>query len=186
MKGIIFAEFAEFAAGALPAGTEPSVSYDPSASYPDDALLELASRADAAAALPPGESLRRFGAYLFGSFVRLYPVFFVGVESALELLGGIETWVHGEVQKLYPDARFPSFEVRSLGPGRLEMVYRSDRPLADLAEGLIRGCVDHFGEPVDVQRRDLDARDGRAAAFTLRARPRGVRPAPRARLTAPR
>jgi hypothetical protein len=73
------------------------------------------------------------------------------------------------VKKLYPDVEFPRFEVHSRAPGRLEMVYRSRRPLADLADGLIRGCVAWFGDPIDVDRQDLDAADGRAARFTLRA-----------------
>ena len=29
--------------------------------------------------------------------------------------------------------------------------YRSSRPLADLAEGLIAGCVDHYGERVRIE-----------------------------------
>ena len=36
------------------------------------------------------------------------------------------------------------------------MLYRSQHPFADLAEGLIRGCVEHFGEPIKVRREDLD------------------------------
>jgi hypothetical protein len=56
------------------------------------------------------------------------------------------------------------------------MVYRSRRPLADLAEGMIRGCIAWFGDDVVVERRDLDAADGHAARFTLRATRRGARP----------
>jgi len=32
------------------------------------------------------------------------------------------------------------------------MLYRSSRPLADLAEGLIAGCIAHFGEPILMSR----------------------------------
>jgi hypothetical protein len=85
------------------------------------------------------------------------------------------------VKKLYPNAEFPRFEVRARAPGRLEMVYRLHRPLADLADGMIRGCVAWFGDPIDVVRQDLDAADGHAARFTLRAA--RVR-APRRRATA--
>ena len=48
----------------------------------------------------------------------------------------------------------------------MTMEYSSKRPFADLAEGLINACIEHFGEPVDVQRENLSA-DGTAALFTL-------------------
>jgi hypothetical protein len=171
MKGIIFNEFAEFADRELPgaAGRLGEVVYSPLANYPDDELLALVARASEAAGVPASEILRRLGSHLFRTFATLYPVFLDGVESAFELLGGIETYVHGEVKKLYPDGEFPRFEVQARSRGRLEMVYRSRRPLADLADGLIRGCVAWFGDPIDVDRQDLDAADGRAARFTLRA-----------------
>lgn len=171
MKGIIFNELVEFVDRELPgaAGQLGDVAYSPLANYPDDDLLALVARASEAAGVPAPEILQRVGSRLFRTFGTLYPVFLDGVESALDLLGGIETYVHGEVKKLYPDAEFPRFEVHSRAPGRLEMIYRSRRPLADLADGLIRGCVAWFGDPIDVDRQDLDAADGHAARFTLRA-----------------
>jgi sulfite reductase (ferredoxin) len=39
--------------------------------------------------------------------------------------------------------------------------------LADLAEGLIRGCIDHFGDPVRVIREDLPGPPGTAARFAI-------------------
>jgi hypothetical protein len=46
--------------------------------------------------------------------------------------------------------------------------YRSARPFADLAEGLIRGAIDYFAEPVSLQREDAGSQDGTAATFVLR------------------
>jgi hypothetical protein len=171
MKGIILNELVEFVDRELPgaAGRLGQVAYSPLANYPDDELLALVARASEAAGVPAPEILRRLGSRLFRTFATLYPVFLDGVDSAFDLLGGIETYVHGEVKKLYPDAEFPRFEVHARPPGGLEMVYRSRRPLADLADGMIRGCVAWFGDPIDVVRQDLDAADGRAARFTLRA-----------------
>ena len=40
----------------------------------------------------------------------------------------------------------------SCDDGVMEMTYRSKRPLADLAEGLIRACVEHFGDDVEISR----------------------------------
>jgi hypothetical protein len=178
MKGIVFTDFVQFLERELPEAA-PAVgkaAYSPLQSYPEEELLALVSRASLAAGVGVPEVLRRFGAHLFRSLATLYPVFVDGVGSPLELLSGIETSVHGEVQKLYPDAEFPRFEVRGRAAGRLEMVYRSRRPLADLAEGMIRGCIAWFGDDVEVERRDLGAGDGRAARFVLRAARRAARP----------
>jgi hypothetical protein len=171
MKGILFTDFVEFMELELPAaaGRVEIGAYSPLGSYPEDELLALVARAGEAAGLPVPDVLRRFGAHLFRTLATLYPVFLDGVGSAFELLGGIDTYVHGEVKKLYPDAEFPGFEVHRRAPGRLELVYRSRRPLADLAEGMIRGCIAWFGDRVDLDRRDIDPADGRAARFTLRA-----------------
>ena len=172
MKGIILASFVDFAERELGGAADglSAASYNPVTGYSDEELFDLVARTSEAAGVEIPEVLRRFGAHLFRTFATLYPVFLDGVESAMELLGGIETYVHGEVKKLYPDAEFPSFEVRAPGAGRLELLYRSRRPLADLAEGLIQGCVAHFGERITVRRHDLgDPADGHAARFTLRA-----------------
>ena len=70
------------------------------------------------------------------------------------------------VRKLYPDAQLPSFECTS-EPGRLAMLYRSTRPFADLAEGLIMGCIEHLGECIDVQREDLFSWPGTCVRLLL-------------------
>ena len=183
MKGILFTDFVEFVEQELPVAASVLApgAYSALANYPEDELRGLVGRASEVAGLPRDEVLRRFGAHLFRSLATLYPVFLDGVGSALELLAGIETYVHGEVQKLYPDAEFPRFEVRGDGRKRLELTYRSERPLADLAEGMIRGCIAWFGERIDLERVDLDVADGHAARFTLSAT---MAPAPRGRTSA--
>lgn len=47
--------------------------------------------------------------------------------------------MHAKPRTLYPDARFPRFDCARRSDGGLEMVYRSELPLADFAAGLIRG-----------------------------------------------
>ncbi len=172
MKGVILAAFVEFAQRELGSAADglETRSYSPVLGYPDDELFALVARTSDAASVAMPDLLRRFGAHLFRTFATLYPVFLDGVESALDLLRGIETYVHGEVQKLYPDAEFPRFEVSAPAADRLELVYHSRRPLADLAEGMIQGCVAHFGERIAIRRQDLgDAADGCSARFTLKS-----------------
>ena len=98
----------------------------------------------------------------------LYPAFITACDSSLQLVSRIEQVIHTEVRKLYPDAELPSFEVESHTTGRLSVVYRSPRCLADLAVGLIDGAIVHYGEQgrVSVQREALDG-EGKAVRFIL-------------------
>jgi hypothetical protein len=74
--------------------------------------------------------------------------------------------VHTEVRKLYPTAQLPSFDVRQEGD-TLVLHYRSSRPFADLAHGLIEGCIEHFADHAALTRADTPGKEGRDAVFTL-------------------
>jgi hypothetical protein len=169
MRGEILNEFLEFAAGR--AGTAPLVapgtSYDVARRYDLAELVDLVDRVAAACGERRAVLLADFGAHLFSYFAALYPSFVDDAGSALALLSPIETHIHGELRKLYPDADFPNLECKPIGSDGLEVVYRSPRPLADLAEGLIRGCIDHFGDPVRIIREDLPGPPGTAARFAI-------------------
>lgn len=179
MKGFLFTEFIDFAEAQFGAdaarqmlaggGLASGGSYRASENYDHGELIELATRLAALSGRERSEIVRRFGEALFRQFTELYPVFFAEVDSALGFMASINTYVHGELMHLYPDAQFPVFECRQLGPGRLEMTYRSSRRLADLAEGLIRGCIAHFGEDVTVHRQDLPDAEAQRVRFELTA-----------------
>jgi hypothetical protein len=68
----------------------------------------------------------------------------------------VEDYIHVEVRKLYPKAELPTFKCTRLDENRLEMVYKSLRPFGDLAQGLIAGCGEFFGETLAIERTDLD------------------------------
>ena len=72
-----------------------------------------------------------------------------------------------EVRKLYPEAELPSFQCDTSRPGSMRLTYQSTRPFAPLAEGLLRGCLSHYGEVADVDVEDLSAGAGTAARFLI-------------------
>jgi hypothetical protein len=114
--------------------------------------------------VPAPDLLRLFGAALFGRLVRSYPAFFVGIESTVDLLGRYEAHVVAEVRKLDGRAQPPDLTlVRQEGP--VEVIYRSAEGLAELAEGLLRGSVAHFGEPFRVER--IGSKERTLALFRL-------------------
>lgn len=165
MKGIVFTELLDLVGKMksedfvdeliesceLPSGG----AYTSVGTYPHQEAVTLVMRLSEMTGTPPGDLLRVFGQHLFGRFAVLYPVFFQYVDNALDFLDQIESVIHVEVRKLYPDAELPSFETSRPADGSLDMVYRSERHMGDLAEGLIAGCIAHYGIPHTVERSDV-------------------------------
>ncbi|MGQ0699556.1 MAG: heme NO-binding domain-containing protein [Panacagrimonas sp.] len=71
------------------------------------------------------------------------------------------------MRKLYPQAELPGFSYPHRDDATLVMEYRSPRPLAAFATGLVRSAIAHFGEPIQFDVRDLSAGQGTAARYTL-------------------
>lgn len=112
--------------------------------------------------------VKDFGYHLFGTLVAGYPAVVKDVKDSFGLVATIDNHIHVEVRKLYPDADLPSFSHEYRGPDVLRLLYKSERGLADLAEGLLLGCFDHFQEEVELQREDLSEGAGTCVAFTMR------------------
>jgi hypothetical protein len=138
--------------------------------YDHREMIQLVSCLSEETRIPAPELVRSFGMHLFGRFHTMFPKYFEGVTSSFDFLQRIDHYIHVEVGKLYPDAELPSFEYDTSQPGCLHLTYRSSRPFAALAEGLIRGCVAHYGEVVDIAVEDLSDGTGTAARFLLTKR----------------
>lgn len=50
----------------------------------------------------------------------------------------------------------------------MDLTYSSPRPFADLAQGLIEACLEHFGGGYSLLRKDITP-DGCSARFLIRA-----------------
>ncbi|MGB0723535.1 MAG: heme NO-binding domain-containing protein [Gammaproteobacteria bacterium] len=177
MKGIVFSEFVEMveevfspeiADAVIEESDLPSGgSYTTVGTYDHSEILTLVTKLSEKTGVPVPDLVAAFGKYLFDRFSVLYPAFFSGVGSSFEFLARIEEHVHVEVRKLYPDADLPRFETSRPDDATLVMVYSSTRPFADLAHGLMRGCVEHYGETVSIDRQDESDESINRVRFTL-------------------
>lgn len=178
MKGIVFSEFIEMvearfspelADEIIQAADLPSAGmYTSVGTYDHREMLRLIDQLSLKTEVPAGDLTRQFGHYLFGRFHELYPFLFEGVDGAFDFLSRIEDHVHREVRKLYPDAELPTFDTSRPDASTLELVYRSNRPFADLALGLIEGCARHYGESVAMEREDRSGNDPIQVRFILK------------------
>ena len=178
MKGVIFTEFLDMVdAQFSPECTERIVAkadlpsggaYTAVGNYDHGEIVSLVTALSEETGVEVADLVHAYGYYLFGRFVAAYPQFFKGVPDALTFLQAVETHIHNEVCKLYPDASPPELRCETPERGVLIVEYRSDRGLADVAHGLICGCVDHFDEDVKIKRDDLVA--GTHVRFEIRRR----------------
>lgn len=164
------AEFLEFAALDLRrVGVRASLpACDPHTCSGLGHLQDLAEAVAAGSGRDAADLLRRFGTALFPSLVRRYPAFLVGIGSTPDLVSRFDEHVGAEVVKLAPRIRLPTLVVVARRGRALDIAYRSPDGLADLAEGLLRGSVRHFGERLAIDRRDRPERAAYETAFALR------------------
>lgn len=178
MKGIVFCEFVEMMEKEFSpemadeiisrAELDSGGAYTAVGTYDHHEMLTLVTRLSDKVGIPVPKLVNAFGQYLFSRFAVLYPVFFEGIDGAFSFLSRVDEHVHAEVLKLYPDAELPSFETSQPDADTLIMVYRSNRPFADLAHGLIDGCIAHYGEAVEVKIEDLSENGRSHVHFTLK------------------
>ena len=177
MKGVVFQEFIQMVestfspemADQIIDASELSTggAYTCVGTYHHDEMVRLVLQLSTRTCIPVPALLHAFGKHLLGRFALMYPRHFAGRTSTFELLEVLDNKIHVEVRKLYPDAELPVFDHTFTAPDTMTFVYRSKRPFADLASGLIAGCIDHFDERIEVKREDYPCESGSHSRFVL-------------------
>lgn len=165
MKGIVFTEFMELVEGRMglemldriitEARLPNDGAYTSVGTYDHAELVRLVQALSDASGIGVPQLIHMFGEHLFQRFSISYKPLFADTHTAFDFLSRIDDVIHVEVRKLYPDAELPSLPCERPSPDRLVMHYSSPRGFGDLAEGLIAGCIKHFGENIAVTRTDL-------------------------------
>jgi hypothetical protein len=177
MKGVVYSEFLEMLEGSFdPVFVEnlieeadlPSVGmYTSVGTYDWREMVQLVSLLSEKSGTPVADLIKSFGGYLLHVFVRSHGQMFTRDDNTYTVLERLNDRIHVDVKKLYPDAELPTFAHRWLAEGQLELTYRSPRPFADLAEGLIRECIKYVGEDIAVTRRDISVEPEAHTVFVL-------------------
>ncbi len=178
MKGMVFTELVEFvenqfgfdvADAMLEASMlEEKGAYTQAANYTFEELVAIVSRLADITKIPMEALIEAYGRHLFGRIVRLYPPMVANFSSCLPFIAQVDTFIHPQVKKLYPDADLPSFSVVSLTDNELVIDYSSNKPLMPLARGLMFGSADYFGETIEILQDDTVHDTGQLARFTVK------------------
>lgn len=177
MKGVVFTEFLEMVEDRFTANMVDDIiedskipsggAYTAVGTYPHEEMVTLVTALSKRSNTTVPNLLRVFGEHLFGRFIQLYPAFFKEPHSAFSFLAGIENIIHAEVLKLYPTAELPHIDIEHHCSEKLVMLYDSRLHFEDFAEGLLRGCITHFGEDISITRSVVGEGHARKERFVL-------------------
>lgn len=168
MKGVIFTEFLSMVEDAHGLDMVDTIidnsdlphsggAYTAVGTYPHTEIVSLVINLSKETGVEVSELLKAYGRHLFHRLADLYPAFVNNTNAPLDFLEQVETYIHVEVRKLYPDAELPSFECsRPHSPNQLHMVYHSVRHMEDVCEGLIRGSLEHFNTTAEIERQSVN------------------------------
>jgi hypothetical protein len=131
----------------------------------DDEIRTLVAAAASELATDEYSLLSWLGRRAFRELAALYDDLVSGYRSTRALLGDLDTVIHREVERLYPEAHSPRFAIEERA-GQLLVHYASDRGLVAFAIGMIHGAAAHFGEEFTIERVD-DGRDPTSACLRL-------------------
>lgn len=119
MKGIVFnlleefitsmlgeEKYEEIVAGCDLKTKEPFVG---PGTYPDEDLFAIVGKTVAVSGIALPDALRGFGRFCFPRLAEKFPVFVTAHNHPKPFLKSVETVIHVEVKKLYPDAVLASF-----------------------------------------------------------------------------
>lgn len=179
MKGVLFNVVEDVVDETLPADSWDRAledghlhgAYTSMGSYPDGELTTIVGSLAGRTGLDQADVLRHAGRHGFAHLVRRQPDLMDGFDDLGALLHGLDDVIHPEVLKLYPEANPPRFEVTDLGPGSWQLLYRSDRQLCHLAEGLIEGAGVHFGAATTITQTECTLDGASRCVLLVESRP---------------
>ena len=176
MKGLIFTEFFEMVESVFSAdmvdtlidNTKPASlgAYTTVGSYDFNELANMVVELSRITGAPMEDLLTAFGKHLGVQFASKFPAFFADAGSTIALLKQVDEHIHVEVRKLYPDAELPKFSYEDKGDV-FELYYSSQRPLADVALGLIEQTSVHYNENFTINMKKWDENNKHCCKFTI-------------------
>jgi len=177
MKGLIFDELVQFVERntSVPvaeliiseAGLENDGAFTSVGNYSHSEAIKLVVSASRRLDLPVTGLMRQFGQELFAALISSHQQLFVDeTDDAFSFLSKIQNHIHVEVAKLYPESSPPQVRT-SIRDGTMTVEYKSHRPFAMIAMGLIEGCCAHFHDDMLVELRGDPDEVSTEAIFTV-------------------
>ncbi|MFZ5724299.1 MAG: heme NO-binding domain-containing protein [Pseudomonadota bacterium] len=132
------------------AGREDTI-YVPTRMYPDEEIVALVGTACRMTSATPEAVLEDFGIFIAPHLKGMYASLVDPQWHTMELLLNVEDTIHRVVRLKNPDARPPQLRFTRLDDSTLRFEYNSQRRMAALAVGIMKGIAKGYGEVADIQ-----------------------------------
>ncbi len=176
MKGIVFTEFLElvedkFGLEMVDKIIEQSALasggvYTSVGTYDFSEMLSLLTHLSNHTSISIDDLLLTYAEHFFGVLAASYPGLIDKYEDPIELLSSIENHIHVEVQKIYPDAELPTFEVLEKTSTTLIMIYKSSRAMYNFGLGLMNKTFEHYNSTATILLEKIKE-DGTEVKFSI-------------------
>lgn len=167
MKGIIFTEFLELVEQKFGLSMVDKIInqselksdgiYTAVGTYEFGEMLQLISHLSKNTDISVDDLLLVYSEHLFAALIKSHPNLVEHYKTPMDLLASIENHIHVEVQKIYPEAQLPTFELEERTDTKMVMVYKSDKALYMLGKGLMLETFKLFKVPVKIEFEKLNA-----------------------------
>ena len=166
MRGVIFKAYTEFIKDRFDSKTLDKVlqsddypnngGFSALGNYKSGYMVALINGSSQFFNCTKNEIVRQFGkftyGYLFNRFKKMYgeQSTILNLEDPFDFLENLNTLHFAELQKLYPNAKFPEFDIERLDKEHIILEYSSFRDLPYLTYGLIEGYLEYFNNKATV------------------------------------
>ena len=124
-------------------------AYSSLGTYSDNEFHAIAEATATLTGQTASQVLQAFGQSALPIMVRRFPTFMEGVSDTRTFLLSLNSAIHPEIRKIFAGAACPHFKY-AIGDDVVQITYYSRRRFCDIAQGLARGTLAHFGEAGEV------------------------------------
>lgn len=176
MKGIVFTEFLDLVEDKFGLEVVDKIieqsnlsskgAYTAIGTYEFAEMLSLLKNLSQHSGLSIDQLLLTYAEHFFSVLRDSYPDLINRYNDPIEMLSSIENHIHVEVQKIYPDAELPTFEIQEKTDSKLIMIYKSSRAMYSFGLGLMHKTFEHFDTKATIDVEKLSS-DGTEVKFSI-------------------
>lgn len=160
MKGIVFTEFLELVEDKFGLEVVDDIIqnsklkskgiYTSVGTYEFSEMLSLLKNLSEYTKLSIDDLLLTYSEHFFNVLASSHPDIIAMYKDPIEMLSSIENHIHVEVQKIYPEAELPTFEILEKTENSLIMLYKSSRAMHHFGLGLMNKTFEHFNSTATI------------------------------------
>ncbi|WP_299495367.1 heme NO-binding domain-containing protein [uncultured Shewanella sp.] len=158
MTGIIFIEFIKIVKTnfgteifeAMTKAADDNALFIKTESYSHQRLFNLINALSKLTHIASEDLLALTGQQVFLPLLLSLPIKMGSINNTIDFIIHVETYIHHEAQKLYPNATMPTFDFIFISSNQLIMDYISPRCLGYICFGLLKGCAEYFQEKINI------------------------------------